>query len=489
MRFSRIPALLGLAALLCAPVGAAERNEWPLWVGQTDAGGDHVESWHGAGPLFFSQPLDDGNTAAGFRPVYFNEKNAAGQVTAAYFLYPLFTWRADANYYRWSIYSLINWNSSRAGRGETDRGFDVWPFYFSRETGDPATSYHAVFPLAGQVTNRFGDDRISWLLFPLYGRFEKHGMVTTAAPWPFIRITEGGGNRGFQFWPLFGQVAKAGVYRDQFCLWPLIYKNERWRDGPAPDVQLGFLPFYARAQSAGAISETWLWPFFGYTHRTAPDRYDERRYFWPLLVQGRGDTRYVNRWAPVYTHSVAKGVDKTWLLWPLWRQSKWDEGGLALTKSELLYFVYWSEEQRSLAHPALAPAWKTHLWPLVSVWDNGAGRRQVQLPSPLEVFFPANEIMRLAYSPLFALYRYDRRAPGDVRQSFLFDFITWRREAARTEFHLGPLLSVERRPAQERIALGNGLLGIRRRPGQRVWHLFWLDFHPQKGNNRPGDHP
>ena len=30
-------------------------------------------------------------------------------------------------------------------------GVDVWPFYFSKETGDPATTYHALLPVAGTI--------------------------------------------------------------------------------------------------------------------------------------------------------------------------------------------------------------------------------------------------------------------------------------------------------------------------------------------------
>jgi hypothetical protein len=383
---------------------------------------------------------------------------------------------------------LINRSGPAAGgapvaspNGERTEAFDLWPFYFSRQTGDPATSYRALFPLGGTIKNRFGDDRIDWVLFPLYGRFQKRERVEWDAPWPFVRTFRGGGHSGFALWPLFGWHNQAGVARAHYYLWPLIYKDESHLDEPVPSVSLGVLPFYAVDRRPGSVSETYLWPFFGYTDRTAPYRYHETRWFWPLFVQGRGDDRYINRWAPFYTHSVIKGDGKTWVLWPLWRQQTWTEDGLMQKKSQLLYFVYWSLQQRSATNAALAPAEKTHFWPLLSVWDNGAGRRQLQVLNPLEVFFPRNEQVRLAYSPLFALYRYDRRVPGDVRHSFLWDAITFeRRDSAGTrEFHLGPLLKIETRPAGKRIALGHGLLGLRRTSGERGWHAFLFDF-PRK---------
>ena len=144
----------------------------------------------------------------------------------------------------------------------------------------------------------------------------------------------------------------------------------------------------------------------------------------------------------------------------------------------MLYFLYASVEQRSLSNPNAAPAEKVHLWPLLSAWDNGAGRRQYQFPSPLEVFFPGNDLVRQTWTPLFALYRYDERAPGEARTSLLWDGVTWETSAreARAEFHLGPLLSVQSHAAAHRIALLNGVIGIRRNSGERTWRLFWLDF-------------
>jgi hypothetical protein len=109
---------------------------------------------------------------------------------------------------------------------------------------------------------------------------------------------------------------------------------------------------------------------------------------------------------------------------------------------------------------------------------HGAGHRQCQIPSPLEVFFPNNDLVRQTWTPLFALYRYDQRAPGHVRTSLLWDGITWEHNhAAQTaEFHLGPIFSMQRKSAERRIAIGNGLFGAKRLAGERTWKFFWLDF-------------
>lgn len=491
---------LVIALAATGAVRAEERNAWPLWVGKMSeprATGPIAESgviaaWSALGPLWFDQPRpgsEGTGRQGGFRPLYVRSTDADGRTAEAFTLYPLLSYRASARGYRWSVLNLINRFTANdtpppagapapvEGSRPESAGFDLWPFYFSRQTGDAATSYRAVFPLRGTITQRFGQDRFSWALFPLYGRFEKKGVTTTTVPWPFIKIVRGDGHHGNELWPLYGHRAKPGVYRETFALWPLLYRNERTRENGGTDLAAGVLPFYALDRSEGYVSETYGWPFFGYVDRTSPYRYHATHYFWPLFVQGRGDQRHVNRWAPFYTHSVIKGTEKRWVLWPLWRRQRWQEAGLTHTKTQVLYFLYNSTQQQSVSNPALPIAEKVHLWPLLSAWDNGAGRRQFQMLSPFEVFFPHNEPVRRIYSPLFALWRHDT-SPEGVRASLLWDAVSYRRAQATkdAEFHLGPLFASRTRPTGTRLSVLGGLFGIERASGQRVWRPFFGRF-------------
>lgn len=491
MKFLRLTALLLVSiaeALALASSGAAraraEENNWPIRVTQTDAAGN-ATSWMAAGPFLYKKPAADGGTVEGFRPLFAEWKDLRGEVRETDVLYPIFTYRTDGETYRWSIFQLINRSGDRSARAAqrlpalTYETFDVWPFWFSRNTHSPESSYHALFPIAGTIKDRLGYDKLSWVLFPFYGRAEKNGAVTTTTPWPFVKITRGT-ERGFALWPLFGHREKAGAFDRNFYVWPLGWNNTI---NPADDAppgtpvrrEIGFLPFYSRETAPGFTNEIFLWPFFGYTDRTQPVRYHETRYFWPLLVQGHGDNRSVERWAPFYTHSANKGTEKTWVMWPLYRSKTWTDAGLNQTQRQLFYFIYRSSKQRSASNPNVAPAEKAHLWPLISLWDNGAGRRQLQFPSPLEVFFPDNERVRVSWSPLFALYRFDQSSPGIDRHELFWGFISWRRETAHREFHLGPLFSVDAEIGAKRVAIGNGLIGAQRVDGAG-WRFFWFDF-------------
>ncbi len=497
MNSLRLTGLLGVAlggALLgCGPAALAvraEENFWPAWVAETNARG-HTTSWQAVGPLVGRQPAEEPGTVTGFRPWYAQWTAPDGTVRETDFLYPIFIYRSDGATYRWSVFQLINRGGELAARRASrpaalrDETFDVWPFWFSRRTGEPDTSYSALLPLGGKIKSRFGYDQLSFVLFPLFTRAEKRGVTTTATPFPFVRVTSGAA-RGFALWPLFGWRDDAGGSTQRFLLWPLGWDNLRYPPagapaGTPPMRQVGFLPLFTRESAAGYENVSYLWPFFGYTERTGPAHYHETRYFWPFLVQGDGAGRNVTRWAPFYTHSLKNGMDKTWVMWPLYRKKELNEGRVIETQRQFGYFLYRSIEERSVSNPRAAPAVHTDVWPLFSHWDNGAGRVQVQFPSIFEIFFPANERIHASWSPLLSFYRYNQRAPGDVRQEWFWGLVSWRHDRDGREFHLGPLYGLKERDGAKRVTIAGGLVGWQRRTPGGGWHSFWFDFRA-KGN-------
>ncbi len=471
---SRLTVWLVFAALAGGVAGhGRERNVWPFFVQQVNPDGTIASGEYGV-PFGFTKTSEDGSQLQGIRPLYLHTRSGSRETTRL--LYPFFTWQKEGDERYFSFFSLVNFRREENPGRPAARSIDVWPFYFSHDSGEPAESYRALFPLGGTVKRRFGKDRIHFVLFPLYAGVDNNGAHTTHAPWPFLRFIGGDGHQGFEFWPLFGHRRRAGDYDRQFYLWPLFYKSAKNLSEPQPAVSVGALPFYTRDIAPGYINETYGWPFFGYTHRTEPYRYDEQRYFWPFFVQGRGDQRFVNRWAPFYTHSIIKGYDKTWVAWPVYRHTQWEDAGIAQEKNQFLFFLYWSLTQRSTTNPAAAPARKTHVWPLVSSWNNGAGRRQLQLLSPFEVFFPTNEPVRQLYTPLLALYRFEQNAPGDTRHSVLFNLLSWKKSPREREFHLGPLFSRRSTPGRSRVTLGCGLLAWQKQPATGRWKFSLLDF-------------
>lgn len=485
--FVTLLGLLAGAGLARAQVADLEDNRWPVAVTRR-AGNVGGAGWSGLGPLLFQQPADGAGTGVreGFRP-FWVQTSGPGEAFHGSFLYPLFSYSRDASTYQWNLLQLVRHGGRRDGAPppasplERRHETEIFPLWFSRETGDPERDYRGLFPLHGTVKDKLGIERASWTLFPLYLESERRGAVTTATPWPVVRITRGAA-QGWGVWPLYERVERPGVSRETTYLWPLGYDHVRAANpedpaGTPPRRETGFLPFYARTTGPGYRDETFLWPLFGYADRTQPRLYQETRYLWPLFVQARGEGVEVNRWAPFFTHSRRNGVDTRWIAWPLVRHAEWRERDVDRRRTQFLYFMLWSEEQRKAGQPGARAASLTHLWPLYSHWDNGAGRMQWQALSPLEVFFPHNAQVRQVWSPLLAVARHEQAAPGRTRTSLLWQAVTWERDepARRSAFHLGPLLGVTRHGEERRIALGRGLISLRRGAGGG-WRIFLLDF-------------
>ena len=448
-------------------------NFWPFFVGEgADGGarafGQDFERWTAAGPIAFHETVN-GLDARGIRPLNVRFEDPVSGHVRGHILYPLFNYRIEPGFFNWNLFHLLTYKqASEPGISE----FNVFPFLFYKKTPYPETSYLGVFPIAGHVKTRFGNGRIDWFLFPLYGRFEANGVTTRTTPWPFIKTLSGEGNHGFEVWPLYGSRHKEGAYREMFLLWPFVLTRDAklWLD--QPEETRAYLPYF-RQTTALYENKSYIWPFVGRTVSTFP-KYIENRYFWPFFVQTRGDHRTINRWAPFYTHSIRKGVDKTWVAWPLYRRQSWNASDLDQTKTQFLYFVYWNLTQKRPGEIDGPVVRKTHLWPLATSWDDGAGTRQFQLFSPLEPFFPFNRAIRSLYSPLLAVYRSEQIGDDFSRHNLLFNFISYRREADNVQTDIGPLVGWGRRENGSHFSVLKGLLGYEREDQDHRFRLFWI---------------
>lgn len=470
--------LFSISLLLWAATAAwvaalvPERNLWPLFVGEPDPDAERFHKWQAAGPFFFAHDLED-KRVYGLRPLYVAFHQEEFDQRSFHVLYPFFNYRRRHLGYSWDILMILRYHRTGDFGDDPLVNLRLSPLFFYGRGPQPHDASFGIMPLYGDVQTVFGQDRFRWVLFPLYGRTEKNGRSLTMAPWPFIKIYRGEDASGFDFWPFYGRRQVDNEYDRRFFLWPFGYhqRSELWKDEPF--VASGVLPFYSRSRSERAVSATFVWPFFGYTDSRDPE-YRETRYFWPLIVQRRGEQQYTNRIAPFYTRSIRKFRDRQWIAWPFYRHEKSVNRNLLDEKTQILYFVYWSLQQSDPDRPEAEPARKRHLWPFFSYWNDGAGRRQTQVLSPFEVFFQYNETVRATYSPLFALYQRDINEPEErSRHSFLFRLVTWQRRDDDYRFNLGPLLTVEREDERRGFELLKGLVGYGRDDGLTI---FWLDL-------------
>jgi len=461
------------SSYVSAQIWELEENFWPLVVGleQKDESTKLRTQYFGPFVETYRSPLVEWNTVRPFW-IQYNYPQDTFDTKVNSFLYPLYVNRSGTSGSNWEILYIIRGSRSTESEREDGKRFEIFPFYYDHRYPLEYDSYWGIFPIYGEVKNRLFLDRLSWILFPLYSKWERDDQITYATPWPFIQYRTGGGSRGYALWPLFGVYERPDDYYNRFFIWPLIYDYRKNLDQDVPKRNLGFLPFYTRDTDEGYIAETYIWPFFGYTDRDDP-YYSEIRYFWPFFVQGRG-TPYVNRWAPIYTHSIRQGIDKKWWMWPLFKKTSYDTEELKVDTWSFFYLLWWQMDQYALDEDVGFHARKVYSWPLLSDWDDGAGRRQFQLFSPLEPWFKGSQIIRDLYSPLFAIYRYDGDSNEESwRHSLLFNLLSLEKTPEKRRFTIGPVLDVQTGKTGK-FSLLHGLFERKRTKDEVNYRLLWF---------------
>ncbi len=473
-----------------------QHYHWPLSVQWQEAHGDaSLERF--AGPLYEQRDLESESWFA-VRPLLLKQDfpDRPTDESALSILYPLFSYRSYPGHKQWSVFSLIRWSriDTQTHHLEFDsdltrhyrKSFEVFPFYFDYDSWNPDYAYFGIFPLFGELKNRLFYERISWLAFPVYSKWERKDEATYAFLWPLFRYRTGEQSSGFSIWPIYGQFERESDYRQRFALWPLLYYHQKKLYLDTPNTHIGILPLYAREGREGYLREDFLWPFFGYTLNTA-DNYEEARFLWPLFIQGRGNDRYLNQIAPLYSISRRNGVESKWWLWPLFNTRSYQREGIDFQKFRIFYFLYQDVEQRKVSDPEQSLGLKRHLWPLFSYRKNADGSRQFQMLSPLEPILPNSSEIRRLYSPLFALIRYQAQGDDQKDLELLFSLIHFEQRGNRERLEVGPLFGYEHSDVLERFEILKGLLGYRNEDGQRVLRFFWFNIKLGASSETPAD--
>lgn len=489
-RISFIVGILTFWGSLQMPLTGKEQNTrmnlhaWPFYVewkqnnttNRTLSLGPFLEKYSNAKEDLFT-----------LRPFYLKRTHhsEAVQFQSTSVLYPLFIYRDYSTHASWNILSLIRWSRIDTGKSsEMDpdiinhykKSFEIFPFYFDYDSYNPDYDYFGVFPLWGELKNRLFHKRISWLAFPLYSEWERKEEKTYAFLWPIFRYRTGPTSKGFSVWPLWGNFQRDNDYHQRFALWPFLYYHQKELYKEIPHTMIGILPFYARETKENFIREDFIWPFFGYTKKTNPS-YEEVRFLWPILIQGRGDNRYINQIAPIYSISKRNGKKSTWFLWPLFNKKEYNIGDINFQKFKFLYFLFQNSTQTITNRPDEFIATKRHLWPIFSYVKDHTGFKQVQMLSPLEPILGNNDEVRKAYSPLFSIFQYQELAPDHKDMNILFSLIHFERRPDHERLELGPFFGYEYGEKLKRVDLLRGLIGYKNENGQKVLRLFWFSIN------------
>lgn len=444
-----------------------------------------------AGPLMYDYrlTLETGHEAGVFGPI-FTERHA-GKDADAYtqrtirpfllwrsmddgrseevdVLYPLLTYHRTGDEYRFQIMQLIGFSGGRHQVGGDENSTTLFPFYFSRDSGDPARDFRALFPIYGTMKNRMQRDRIDFVLFPLYAKSQKRDVVTRNYLYPFFHVREGDRLRGWQFWPVMGRevkdynphagAANPGGHTKSFFAWPF-YSHAETGIGTDKHTTIdALLPLYSMRRSPQRADTTILWPFFNYT-ADAANKYTEYSAPWPFIVwgdrEGNGTKKSTHRVWPLFGREQSAELTKEFYLWPLYQKHRLDTQSILRERDRVLGVLYSRSHEVRKETGEIRD--RTDVWPLYSYKRTGATESR-QFPSLFEPLRPDNPGMERNYSPLVAIWRSESNsATGVSSSSFLWH-----------------LVRTESSAKAEKCSLLFGLFRYKSNEEARELRLLWL---------------
>lgn len=426
-----------------------------------------------AGPLLRYERHDT-RTRFGLRPLYYRETDGKGGIESD-LLYPLMTYRSNQDERSFQFFHLLTSDVTT----EEGSDFMLFPFLFYRNPPQ-GEGYFAFFPLGGKILNRFGRDRIQFVLFPLYSKTERKGTETTNLLWPFFSLTRGEDERGWAFWPLYGNAEKKGVYHREFLLWPFFFRGDERLDTSEPLRTRAFFPFFYFADSPTRLDHTYLWPFFRHIEDDRKD-FEEWNFPWPIFRIIDGKDRQMLRLLPFYSDDRTEKLHSRWLLWPLYKEEEQTTPTYSSQRQRVLYWLY-SNTTEQFAGEERAYRHRIDLWPLLT-FEEKDGLSHFSTLALLEPFFPGNEQIERNWSPLWRIYQRRWDNAGNNASTFLWNLYWKERRGDDLRFELFPLIHYRDEESLQRFELSllKGLYRYTRDPEQSCFYLFYLPWgwcHP-----------
>lgn len=427
--------ILSALALLGAALPCAHAAEWshagPLYddFSLTLAEGRRTEA---LGPLFYSETSDTQKTW-GIPPLFWHLSDSAIDVEKFDLLYPVLTCHRYGTEYRWQLLQLFSF----AGGGNREeiaaKRFTIFPLYFQQRSADSNQNYTALLPFYGHLKNRIFSDELFFVMFPLYSRSRKAGVVTDNYLFPLFSRSRGEGLYGWKILPFaghqhkepttrtdgFGDVEKIPGYDRSFVMFPLYFHQLSGIGSANPAEETAVLPFFSLLRSPLRDSTTVIWPFF--THITERERkYREWQIFGPMMVFARGEGKTTTRVWPLFSRAQVTNQESVFYLWPAYRKKSARGETYERSRLRLFLFLYSDTRQKNLETGKASR--RQDFWPLFTRTLDYNGNDRLQILAPLEPILPFSDSVEREYSPVWSLWRAEKNpATGAGSQSLLWN--------------------------------------------------------------------
>jgi len=434
------------------------------------------------GPFITIRKNDERNEF-GIRPFFYWLENEKRDHREMDILYPLFGYWADSDIKSYQfLLHLVKYESNKL-KGGTEREFTLFPFIFYKSSPEKDNGYFGLFPLYGDLNNKFSKDTIQFILFPLYMKTTSEGDKTTSIVWPFISIYSGD-QEGFRLWPIYGKRTKKKNNLEQtFIMWPFYVSNEKDFYGQHI-YSRNFFPFYSESEMFGIKHRSYFWPLYNKTE-SINNNFERWDVPWPFINITRGK-KYQTRVFPFYSRSESAEEDTDgFILWPLYKYSKLHLEDHIRSKKIFLFFIF-KEETYKPTIDGGKKGKRIDLWPLFTYTKN-RNSSYLHVFTLFEPFIRSSDRLYRNYSPFWRIFEWRKYDDDSSKASLLWDIITLRNSERGSKFSIKPvipLVTYRNMDVGNSFKLLGGLIGYSSSDYGDTIRLFYYPFRFNKDKNR-----
>lgn len=453
---------------------------WPLVYYDTHTRRSALEVVY---PLFES--TREGDIRETFlRPLWRRRTDPEKKLEWRSFLWPLYRSSREGTRFDSAFFPFSFHTSDRSGSASKPWALTVFPVFFGEKTREHGSDF-AVFPLFGILHNRFGRDRIRFVLWPIYTSIKQGDRTAYNVIWPLFSYSAIPHGSGWKVWPVYGCRRKKGHYVKRFVLWPLYIAVDAQIEGVGTYRARMYWPFYGWEHSPRGHSQSWFWPFVSHVV-DRKDASETWHYFWPLMGRRKAKTKQWSKFLPLFRRkldlelddrgAVKRGTQQLVALYPfLWLDRIYGPRYWKYSFKFVPIYTYTQEDWPTLGrHRAY-----TQLWPLLR-WERTQEDADVPVTSQrltalsLWPWRDISNVDRTYGLLLLQVFDYRREADGSRLVHLLWRLFRHRRTQDRRFTELWPLVALGRGPGAYRFALLKGLFEIRRTPSGQYLQLLYL---------------
>jgi hypothetical protein len=415
--------LIGFAICL-VPSFIYPLNLWPLLTYESD---NETKTVKVLGPFGFWQKSLEG-LEGGIRPLFSLKTEGYERIDI---LYPLGGVEEKEGLRRGYFFPFLNF--------ETHKFFSFFTLYWGKS--EEGEAYWGLFPLFGEIKDRFRRDEIDFVLWPLYTRVIDKGTTTYKFLWPFFKLYKGK-TEGIDLFPFWGhRVSERG--EKGFTLWPFYV----WQDEKFMEAQFSlrlYFPFYASLKTPTYESVFLLPPFLHHKHfKEGQKRWE----FWPFLAFDDKEQKVF----PLFRNKEALNEKSFWFLWPLYTYDYTEVSGTKMQKERFMLIglmereTFNDEEKVNIFN----------LWPLFSVSkENDEEEFLFPFLIPLK-----NEGFKRNWLPILTLISYKSKGPK-VDFDMLWGLFHFKKSPEFSYWRIGFLIDRKFTHNTSRLRLLGGLISI-----------------------------